>query len=103
MRHKAGMVRNSTVKLGYVQGNVYRCNNPSYPGPGCDTSCGSERRHQKQLANRLVKQVLGLRGTLLPGFTASTMSFQMLTHVRVQDGRRRIVNLQRQEDHGQRW
>jgi translation initiation factor 2 gamma subunit (eIF-2gamma) len=31
MRHKAGMVRNSTVKLGYVQGNVYRCINPSLP------------------------------------------------------------------------
>jgi translation initiation factor 2 gamma subunit (eIF-2gamma) len=31
MRHKAGMVRNGTVKLGCAPGNVYRCINPSCP------------------------------------------------------------------------
>jgi len=41
IRHKAEMVRNITIKLGYANAKIYKCKNKDCAHPGCYTACGS--------------------------------------------------------------
>ncbi|CAG0905668.1 unnamed protein product [Cyprideis torosa] len=41
VRFKNELVRNITIKLGYANAKIYRCDNPTCPRPACYTSGGS--------------------------------------------------------------
>lgn len=41
MRHKVEMARNITIKLGYADSKIYRCDSGECLRPGCYKSCGS--------------------------------------------------------------
>lgn len=41
VRFKNELERNITIKLGYANAKVYRCDNPDCPRPGCFRSAGS--------------------------------------------------------------
>ncbi|XP_064627383.1 eukaryotic translation initiation factor 2 subunit 3, Y-linked-like [Lineus longissimus] len=43
VRFKNELVRNITIKLGYANAKVYKCDNSSCPRPGCYRSCGSSK------------------------------------------------------------
>jgi len=43
VRFKNELERNITIKLGYANAKVYKCDNPSCPRPGCYKSCGSNK------------------------------------------------------------
>lgn len=41
IRHKTELIRNITIKLGYANAKIYKCDNDSCPPPGCYRSHGS--------------------------------------------------------------
>lgn len=41
VRFKNELERNITIKLGYANAKIYKCDSPSCPRPGCYRSCGS--------------------------------------------------------------
>jgi translation initiation factor 2 subunit 3 len=43
VRFKNELVRNITIKLGYANAKVYKCDNERCPRPGCYRSCGSNK------------------------------------------------------------
>ncbi|XP_066924359.1 eukaryotic translation initiation factor 2 subunit 3, Y-linked-like [Clytia hemisphaerica] len=43
VRFKNELERNITIKLGYANAKVYKCDNTSCPRPGCYRSCGSNK------------------------------------------------------------
>merc|ERR1712168_1158477 len=43
VRFKNELERNITIKLGYANAKVYKCDNSSCPRPGCYRSCGSSK------------------------------------------------------------
>ncbi|XP_061176881.1 eukaryotic translation initiation factor 2 subunit 3-like isoform X2 [Saccostrea echinata] len=43
VRFKNELVRNITIKLGYANAKIYKCNNDACPRPGCYRSCGSSK------------------------------------------------------------
>lgn len=43
VRFKNELERNITIKLGYANAKVYKCDSPSCPRPGCYKSCGSNK------------------------------------------------------------
>jgi len=43
VRFKNELERNITIKLGYANAKVYKCDNSSCPRPGCYRSCGSNK------------------------------------------------------------
>jgi len=43
VRFKNELERNITIKLGYANAKVFKCNNSSCPRPGCYRSCGSSK------------------------------------------------------------
>jgi len=43
VRFKNELERNITIKLGYANAKVYKCDSPACPRPGCYKSCGSNK------------------------------------------------------------
>lgn len=43
VRFKNELERNITIKLGYANAKIYKCDNDSCPRPGCYRSCGSNK------------------------------------------------------------
>ncbi|XP_076445156.1 eukaryotic translation initiation factor 2 subunit 3 [Babylonia areolata] len=43
VRFKNELERNITIKLGYANAKIYKCDNDSCPRPGCYRSCGSSK------------------------------------------------------------
>ena len=43
VRFKNELVRNITIKLGYANAKIYKCDNPECPRPGCYRSYKSEK------------------------------------------------------------
>lgn len=43
VRFKNELERNITIKLGYANAKVYKCDSPACPRPGCYRSCGSNK------------------------------------------------------------
>jgi len=43
VRFKNELIRNITIKLGYANAKIYKCDNPSCPRPGCYKSYKSEK------------------------------------------------------------
>lgn len=43
VRFKNELERNITIKLGYANAKVYKCDSPACPRPGCYRSCGSSK------------------------------------------------------------
>ena len=43
VRFKNELIRNITIKLGYANAKVYKCDDPSCPRPGCYRSYSSEK------------------------------------------------------------
>ncbi|XP_033635102.1 eukaryotic translation initiation factor 2 subunit 3 [Asterias rubens] len=43
VRFKNELIRNITIKLGYANAKVYKCDNPACPRPGCYRSAGSNK------------------------------------------------------------
>ncbi|KAM3185938.1 Eukaryotic translation initiation factor 2 subunit 3 [Hymenolepis weldensis] len=41
IRHKNELIRNITIKLGYANAKIYKCDSPDCPPPGCYKSAGS--------------------------------------------------------------
>lgn len=41
IRHKNELIRNITIKLGYANAKIYKCDSPDCPPPGCYHSFGS--------------------------------------------------------------
>lgn len=41
IRHKNELIRNITIKLGYANAKIYKCDNPACPRPSCYRSSGS--------------------------------------------------------------
>ncbi|KAA3670776.1 translation initiation factor 2 subunit 3, partial [Paragonimus westermani] len=41
IRHKNELIRNITIKLGYANAKIYKCNNDACPRPACYRSFGS--------------------------------------------------------------
>jgi len=48
VRFKNELERNITIKLGYANAKVYKCDNPACPRPGCYKSCGSNKEDSFQ-------------------------------------------------------
>ncbi|XP_022089812.1 eukaryotic translation initiation factor 2 subunit 3 [Acanthaster planci] len=43
VRFKNELIRNITIKLGYANAKIYKCDNPACPRPGCYRSAGSNK------------------------------------------------------------
>jgi translation initiation factor 2 subunit 3 len=43
VRFKSELERNITIKLGYANAKIYKCENPQCPPPGCYRSFGSNK------------------------------------------------------------
>ncbi|KAJ2287274.1 eukaryotic translation initiation factor 2 subunit gamma, partial [Coemansia sp. RSA 2706] len=43
VRFKNELERNITIKLGYANAKIYKCDNPECPRPGCFRSYGSDK------------------------------------------------------------
>lgn len=43
IRHKNELIRNITIKLGYANAKIYKCDSKDCPPPGCYRSYGSAK------------------------------------------------------------